>query len=115
MLNLPTKLPICCSGSHYGWTSVCTSSQPLLLLLVRQVNVSKLTTRLLCARRQVQTASIDYWSCGPSWIIRIDLLGLDRTRFRYQWEIPISVPQRHVDRAEDHFLYRLCCWRFGDV
>jgi len=39
--------------------------------------------RLLCARRKVQTASIDYWSCPPRWIIRIDLLGMDRTRFCY--------------------------------
>jgi len=35
MLNLPTKLPICCSGSHYGWTSVCTSFQLSLLSSVR--------------------------------------------------------------------------------
>ena len=45
--------------------------------------LSKLTTRLLCARRKVQTASIDYWSCGPSWFFRIDLLGMDRTRLCY--------------------------------
>jgi hypothetical protein len=61
------------------------------------IHLPKLTTRLLCARRKVQTASIDYWSCGPSWIIRIDLLGMDRTRFCHQRQIPISVPQRHVD------------------
>jgi hypothetical protein len=44
---------------------------------------SKLTTRLLCARRKVQTASIDYRSGLPCWFLRTRLFGMDRTRFCY--------------------------------
>jgi hypothetical protein len=41
-LNLRTRLPIYCSGSHYGWTSACTSSQLLLSSSVRHLCVPKL-------------------------------------------------------------------------
>jgi len=40
---------------------------------------------------------------------------MDRTRLCYQWEIPISVPQRYVVRTEGHLLYFLCWWRFDDL
>jgi hypothetical protein len=70
------------------WMDLSMHLLPAVALIIGMnplihLGFSKLTIRLLCSRRKVQTASIDHRSCPPRWFLRIGLLGMDRTRFCY--------------------------------
>jgi len=52
-----------------------------------------LTSRFLCARGKVQTASIDHWRSYARCLFRSGLLALDRARRYDQPKIPIPIPE----------------------